>query len=147
MALTVCSAGNPGFGVAETVPAFESAIALRWFRESKPSKPTKHESNLLDSVLVAIDEAPPATTANGLDSLLRPILKGDKYSRRYLVETLALMGVLRNPRQAPDIDRWTRWENRDFGKHKNQEIIPPACNWRRSDGVRIARVRELLPTG
>ncbi len=133
--------GSLGYSAAETIPLAESALSLNWFRTASPPAPSPADLALLESVLDALDQADPETTANGLDAVLKPMLKGDKYSRRAIIETLGLMGVLTNPRQAPDIDQWTPWEKRDFGKHKNQEIIPPACTWRRSEGVNTDRLR------
>ncbi|MCA9193323.1 MAG: hypothetical protein KDB03_16240 [Planctomycetales bacterium] len=145
LAFEIADCGLAGRSDKESVEPFEAAVCLEWFLSSQPPEPTKEDEKRLQQLIEIAASAPANTTAVKLVNLYTPVLGGDKYAGSYLVETLGLLGILVNPQQSGDFLVWTNWSKRAFGTGRNQEMLPPACGWRREFGLDANVLKQLFP--
>lgn len=129
----------------EAIDVFSSAACLGWFIKSKKPKVDGKADALFQSVLDAIAAAPPATTAVQLAKLLKPLLGKDRHGIAFLLETLGLLGILVSPEDESAAGNWVNWCERKYGKGRNQEMLPPACHWRREHGIASERMSHYFP--
>lgn len=122
-----------------------AAQTLKWFSIADPPIPTTDDWKRFQQLVDVIAQSPPKSTSHAVAQLCKSVLGGDKYSRSYVMDTLGFTGVLKVAVQRGNLQKWTNWSNRAFGGHKFQEMPPPACQWRRSDGFNEAVVCELFP--
>ncbi|MCA8986776.1 MAG: hypothetical protein KDA78_04000 [Planctomycetaceae bacterium] len=144
-ALMIAECGLSGRSDKESIEPFEAAMCLQWFLISDPPEPDQEDRKRLDQLIGIIVDAPSGTTGNQLTKMIAPAVGGNKYTCSYLVETLGFLGVLVNPRQRGDLQVWTNWRDRAYGTERNQEMLPPACGWRREFGLDEVVLQQLFP--
>jgi hypothetical protein len=139
---SLASAGVIGI-VDEGVSLLSAAMCLEWFRGVSPPELTSGDWDRVAELFNIIDRVPASTTGTLLAKNLKSMITGSDAEREAIVETLGFAGVLVNPLMPGDMQAWTNWNVRPFGKGKNAEMYPPSCGWRRENGV-DAEVFSLL---
>jgi hypothetical protein len=127
----------------ESVSLLSAAVCLEWFRGVTPPELTPSDWKRVAELFSIIDGVPASTTGTQLAKALKSMITGSDADREAIVETLGFAGVLVNPLMPGDLQAWTNWNTRPFGKGKNAEMYPPSCGWRREYGV-DAEVFSLL---
>ncbi|MCA9049408.1 MAG: hypothetical protein KDA89_11815 [Planctomycetaceae bacterium] len=139
---SLASSGMIGI-VDESVSLLSAAMCLEWFRGVSPPALTSGDWKRVSELFNIIDRVPASTTGSQLAKNLKSVIAGPDAEREAIVETLGFAGVLVNPLMPGDMQAWTNWNVRPFGKGKNVEMYPPSCGWRREFGV-DAEVFSLL---
>jgi hypothetical protein len=121
--------------VDEAVSLLSAAMCLEWFRGVAPPELTSDDWSRAAELFNIIDGVPASTTGTQLAKCLTSIIAGSDAEREAFVETLGFAGVLVNPLMPGDMQAWTDWNVRPFGKGKNAEMYPPSCGWHRGLGV------------
>lgn len=129
----------------EAVSLLSASMCLEWFHKAAAPVVTKEDWQRVTELFKVIDGVPASTTATQLAKLLKPTIPGGDAERESLVETLGFSGLLVNPLVPGDMQEWTNWSQRPFGKGKNAEMYPPACGWRREIGVDADVFSALFP--
>lgn len=129
----------------EAIEVVSSNACLGWFVTTEKPEVDPRADALFQSVLDAIAVVPPTTTAVQLAKLLKPVLGKDRHGVAYLLETLGLLGVLVSPEDELGAGNWVNWCERKYGKGRNQEMLPPACHWRREHGLAAERLNHYFP--
>lgn len=131
--------------VDESVSLLSAAMCLEWFRGVSPPELSSGDLRRAAELFNIIDRVPASTTGAQLAKSLKSLIAGSDAEREAIVETLGFAGVLVNPLMPGDMQAWTNWNVRPFGKGKNAEMYPPSCGWCREMGVDAGVFSLLFP--
>ncbi|MEW6282225.1 MAG: hypothetical protein AB1758_26705 [Candidatus Eremiobacterota bacterium] len=131
-------------GVRHLRPSY-AWFDLTEFRKLPPAKPTEKDAQILKHILSIATSQPDTARPGQLEKLLRPIVPGNTWERRIVLDILGIAGVLQ-PSDHPgflhayvDLDR--RAEPPEYKNDWNY----PFCWWRGSDGVNSEAVKLYFP--
>ncbi|MCR8844449.1 hypothetical protein NQ117_12210 [Paenibacillus sp. SC116] len=87
-------------------------LDLKELAEQHPVKPTKEDIKVFRNLLVSLDRSEPDETPGGFEKRLtaEKIMPKNKYVRRGILNSLAVIGVIPNAFVQTDFNKWTEFE-------------------------------------
>ena len=122
---------------------FYAAYSLEQFNASEVPQPTDADFERFTEFVGIIRSAGPGTTATALANAIRPVVKGNKYTRSYVVETLGYCSIIETADCKGYLNGWVSWIENE--RSRNSEMDLPAARWRRHDGINIDALRHFFP--
>lgn len=127
---------------------FTVAFDLEFFAQLPKVKPTSEDIELFRKVLSEIESANPNDTGRKIADRLKTVVTGNKYTRDYFFESLAVCGLLETP-DFPGFDKkfMTIWKAQGGGSRPNKvvECDPPLSFWRAEHGINQESLSRFFP--
>lgn len=124
---------------------FPAAYSLEMFNDSDMPRPTSTDFERLNGLLRIIKNADPDATANSLENEIRPVLNGNRFTRRYVLETLGYCSILETKDHNGYLAKWIPWIENVRPPNQNNEMDLPTAWWRGRDGINVTALRHFFP--
>jgi hypothetical protein len=124
---------------------FNAAYALERFNPSEVPKPTADDFERINTLLEFIKNAAPDGSANTLAEEIRPVVSGNKYTRRHVLETLGYCSILETQDHKGYLDGWVKWLTNIRPPNQNNEMDLPVAWWSGKDGINVKALRHFFP--
>jgi hypothetical protein len=123
----------------------EASFLLEQFASSHCPEPTANDRRILTAILDAAGSQGSSARAGELVKVVAKLVKGNKYGRQSLVESLGFCGVLQ-PKDCPSyLERFVEFEERVYPPGKVTEWAYPIRCWQGRDGVNTTAVKFWFP--
>ena len=124
-----------GGGIHHSSPGYALADLI-WFQESEPIKPNASDWNTLSAIFSAISALPATAQLKELNESLSGLIKGNKFDRQGILETLGYCGIL-SARSRPIVcNTWFHPHAQELPPHfYKKEWRYPTCWWTGEEGL------------
>lgn len=113
------------------------AVLRELSNQGAPPAPAREDARRMSRLLALVGELPPDAREGKLnDAIAREkLVRGNKYDRRHVIETLGACGVLETPEHPGFTTRWTSFASRQDRPSVRVECDPPIAFWSAGHGV------------
>lgn len=113
-------------------------------KRAPPPAPTKDDVARLSRLLALVGELPADAREGKLSDAIAKarLVRGSKYDRRHVIETLGACGILETPDHPGFTTRWTSFASRQDRPSSRVECDPPIAFWTAANGVNAANVKR-----
>jgi hypothetical protein len=121
-------------GVRHSDPLY-AALDLELFVRLPHIHVAADDVRLFQSLLRAIEAAPPETSSSVLEKHIGKVFKSNKAERDIVIGILGLCGILATPAHPGFLQRFIPYSDRTLPPRRFVDMAYPACWWRRTDGI------------